>query len=510
VSNELKDAFRDFDALARSKLEQLEKASIEGEIAKFAIESTLPLLVGEIEQEQQFHNLVFETQKAFIGDYHKSKSEKNWRDAIHNYFCQSGYYLDLMDGKDLSIDKTFAGYCNAFKMCEAQIMYLAPLEFVTFAQDYMDFGAFKIRRFRFQELETKLRNRVSKLFYPYAALDKEQLGLIAQYWFVEAEALWNVCGIGSLMIPVSNTSRVVFTKYAERICTDHPQQIESALKELCLFDWAISDSKYRRGQHIGKRVMSDKEDEYEPWLKFRVPFVLEIKGDLLSSPGRVPNTFELSTLSETDSTGEEYVVPEVFIRLDKSETDFFVQFIKDIGNVLHSIKFSTSEWSFFEIAFDYFTKAFFTYPGLEQLLWNIATIEALLLLDEEQEGLTGRLAKRIGSILGKDDIEIRAIAKRFRELYDVRSSLVHGKTKVKAHVTELVDAYRFGRLALLWFLHYLGDIEVRVTKGETVEGIPTHKEILTLLDIDKIGRHRVEWLMKGLSSEFPYMNDWIK
>jgi hypothetical protein len=415
-----------------------------------------------------------------------------------------------MNGKYLSINETFEEYCEAFKTRESQTIYLAPLEFVTFSKGYMNFGTFKVGRFHLRKLEAKLRNRINKIFYPYASFTQEQLKLLSQYWFIEAERFGDVSEIGRFSIPVLPSSMLVFTGYAERICTDHPEPIESALKELCLFDWAVSDRQYQQQKPANRKVTSNKEDEYELWLKFNVPFVIEIKQDLLSTPRSVPNVRMLHTLPDTDSKGEEYEGPEVHIRLDEGETKYFVQFTSEIHKLSHFVEFSKNKWRFFEVAFDYFAKAFFTYPGLEQLLWNIATIEALLLLDEEQEGLTGRLAKRISSILGKDNIEMKSIAKRFRELYEVRSSLVHGKSESKAHVTELVDAYRFSRIALLWFLHYLGDIQNRIINGEAIEGVPTHKEILTILDIDKDSRNCFTWLMEGLSDEFPYMKDWIR
>jgi len=510
VSTKLGEAFRDFDALARSKLQLSGKATIRREIAKFPTESTLPVLVNEIEKGEQFHNLVLETQEAFVGDYHRSKSEKNWRNASHNFLSQSGYYLDLIGGKDFSSNEIFAGYCNAFKVREAKTIYLAPLEFVTFAQDYMDFGTFRVRRFSLRELEAKFRNRINKLFYPYAAFTQERLELLSQYWFVEAEKFGDVSAMGWLRIPVSPSSRVVFTGYAERICTDYPEPIELALRELCLFDWAASDRKYHHEKHVKESVVSDKEDEFELWLKFKVPFVIEVKQDLLSSPEPVPNILALQTLPDIDSTGEEYEGPEVHIRLDESETNYFMQFTRSIGDILHSIEFGKNGWDFFENALGYFTKAFFDSPGLEQLLWHIVTIEALIHLDEEKETVTETLAKRIGSILGRTNAERKDFRKRFKELYDVRSSLVHGKTKAKAHVTELVDAYRFSRRAVLWFLHYLGDIQGRIRKGEVSKEVPTHKEILTLLDIDTGSRNRVKWLMEGLPKEFPHMSEWMK
>ena len=75
----------------------------------------------------------------------------------------------------------------------------------------------------------------------------------------------------------------------------------------------------------------------------------------------------------------------------------------------------------------YFVKAFFTdsfEKGLEQLLWNITALEALL--GEKNDDLTESLARRISTILGTTKKEKKKIKKQFKELYNFRCALVHG------------------------------------------------------------------------------------
>ena len=69
--------------------------------------------------------------------------------------------------------------------------------------------------------------------------------------------------------------------------------------------------------------------------------------------------------------------PVVLISLDKQETESLIEFVKRTHENLQKLDFEKSGWHFFETALDMFVKAFFA-EGLEQLLWHITTIEALL------------------------------------------------------------------------------------------------------------------------------------
>jgi glycerol dehydrogenase-like iron-containing ADH family enzyme len=103
--SKLLKAFREFDILVRSRftgfgtlvqsrLQEFENQEIvQKEITGLLNEVTLSSLVAEIEKQKQFRNLVLETQATFIGDYHKSKNEKNWHDASH---CNAPHLVKLL------------------------------------------------------------------------------------------------------------------------------------------------------------------------------------------------------------------------------------------------------------------------------------------------------------------------------------------------------------------------------------------------------------------------------
>ncbi|MBW1728532.1 MAG: hypothetical protein JRJ62_13360 [Deltaproteobacteria bacterium] len=70
------------------------------------------------------------------------------------------------------------------------------------------------------------------------------------------------------------------------------------------------------------------------------------------------------------------------------------------------------------------------------------------------------LAKRISRILYTTKRERANLKKQFKELYNFRSVLVHGKiAKKQIYVGHLYIARSLVRRTLLWFLHYLKEIK---------------------------------------------------
>ena len=500
----LQTIFLNFIEATQTKLQTLRKQAEEDTLGKSISDIALPWIVEELESEQEFNRLVAETQSAFSGDRHR-KSTELWRRAVHNYFCRSGYYLGLASGEVTSPDEFFSNYCVAFTEPKVQTTYLAPLEFVDFAQRSMDFGTFQIKRFSMQELEAVLQNRVNSIFYPWAAISSDSLKLLSQYWFIQITKPAEPSQIGVFVLPASSSTTLLFSGYAEREYTGFPPAVESALRQLCLFDWpSIS-----KGLGAGN-IMSRREAEHAIWLKFNVPIVLKVNDDLIDFPERMPIIPELETEPLPDPETQEELgrVPLVNVYLDQAETQHFVTFMKHIGDMISSLEKDSDSWSFLEIALGYFVKAFLAPPNLEQLLWHIVVLEALL--GEGPEGVTERLARRIGLILGKDESERQKISRRFRKLYEVRSSLVHGRSQSRADVAAIIDAYRFSRLAIIWFLNYLSNIQSEIAKCKTGERVPNRQEVLMLLDVDADRRTHLRWLMDRVPSDFPYVAKWIE
>jgi hypothetical protein len=196
--------------------------------------------------------------------------------------------------------------------------------------------------------------------------------------------------------------------------------------------------------------------------------------------------------------------PSVAIRFDEENTNHFEEFVQQTGACLTHLTDKHSQWDFLDVALNFLGKAFFT-EGIEQLLWHITTLEAIV--GEDKPGLTNKLRRRVSSILGKTQNERKEIRKQLDELYKFRSNLVHGNTALRTDRIDLRHLRRardFSRKVLLWFLRFLSDMNL--TLGEHV---PTREELLAVLDLEKSSRARIGKLISNVPPEFPYIAEWI-
>ena len=163
-----------------------------------------------------------------------------------------------------------------------------------------------------------------------------------------------------------------------------------------------------------------------------------------------------------------------------------------------------------EIAQNYLIKAFFSAAdNLEQLLWHITTIEALL--GENGNGLSERLRRRIALIFGKTEAERKKIKKDFKKLYDIRSNLVHGnKTKEEVTIRQIYDSRNLARETLLWFLRCFGYINSKIQYIQPTMNIPIREDVLRLLDLDRNTMVRLGWLIENLPTDFPCIKEWVE
>ena len=495
MADMLMTMFHTYTGAVRSKLQKGHKKPIKKGPLKLSVNPVLELqtAIDELEDRAEFRQLVTETRSSFSGDYH-GKSKWAWQQAVKNFFRRSGYYINLFEDKAPDQEATFFHYCQAFQRREIQITYLAPMEFVYFAEPSMDFGTFQVRRFAVSDLEVILQNRVSQIFYSWAAIDAKRL---QDYWFIYLTESAPIPRLGWVHVDLSQV------EWASVEYSQYPKVVESALQVLALFDWQADWWKRSSVQEHEQQ----KEDLKRGWLGFNIPFVLRVNDNWLDSPSGAPGLSRLETEPFIDSVTDEEsgTVPAVYIRLDKGETDQFRVFVRRSSNLLADLRIQQSGWWFVEIALGYFTKAFFT-QGLEQMLWHITTLEALL--GEKGEGVTKRLTQRVASVLGKSQSERKALRKQFKELYDFRSDLVHGNQFQKQVFTgHLRNARDLARRTLLWFLHYLDLIQAGTPPGISLDNVPNREDILALLDMDQSSRDRLRFLIERLPSGFPYVHE---
>lgn len=498
--DDLVQAFHRYIAAVELKLQKrTEEVRAKGTLHLHVNEAMeLRTLVDELEKEVEFLQLVKETRSSFSGDYH-GKNESAWQQAIKNFFRRSEYYYDFFKNKPPNADTAFQNYCEAFQRREIQITYLAPMEFVQFDRQSMDFGIFQIRRFPADELRAIFRDQINEVFYPWAYIDMEQL---KDYWFIYLTELTTAPKLGWVYLDFDlNQLEQVDIEY-----TKYPKCIETILENLALFDWQSDLWKY----DSPNQNEPEQKDLKKGWSGFSIPFVLRLGDNLLDYPKLIPDLSRLSKEPFVDAlTGKEIdEEPIVYIHLNRTETDSFKAFIQRTGNLLQNLRAMENDWQFFKIASSYFAKAFFA-EGLEQLLWHITVLEALL--GQQGKGVTKRLARRIASILGETEADGKDLNEQFIELYSFRCDLVHGNSfQNQTYVGHLRRARSFARQTLLWFLHFLTKLQIEFSKDIAVKSIPTREDILMLLDNKLNSEVDLVRLISSLPTSFPYVPEWME
>ncbi len=457
----------------------------------------LPLLVEQLEEGREFSALLEATRLAFRSDdWHSAKSESWWRDPIRQFFRRTGYYADTFEGKgsDTPCD-LFERYEKAFQRRHVQTTYLAPVEFVKFPKPELEFSGFKLRKFDRNELDKIVGNDVNRVFYPYAVVDTDALDALQKYWFI------------MVTIPEKARRRDVITiskaamGYVSPEYTRFPPEIERVLERLILFDWVgdTQDPSTYRGS-----------DNFLPF-GFNIPFVIRVDDNDPESPESAPDCSTPKSYIPVyfdPDTEEEHKAHDVLFNLNESRVVKFKECIRRADECLQHLRLEADDthWPFLKVAIGNLIKAFFA-EGLEQLLWHIIALEALL--SERGPGVTKSLARRSAAILGATEQEKTEWKKKFDELYDLRSALVHGrKFKKDVHRKQLFEARMMVMRVMIWFVHYLGEIAARINEGVWPSEVPKREDFLVLLDLSHADRDRLSVLLSNLPTGFPTVPAW--
>ncbi len=501
--NNIEEKFRDFISLSQKTfLEYHLKANMFNKLNNLTsknIELVFISTVEKLEKSSEFDLLLEETLNLYSGDYH-GKNRSAWEQAVKDFFRRSGYYYKFFDANNINIDVLFKKYCESFERHKMEVIYLAPLEFVDFKPDnlVMDFGIFQIRKFSEDELETIFQNQINEIFYPRAVID---LDFMENYWYIYFTQEEEIPKIGYINLGLDfNSLEKVKSKY-----TDFPQVLEQRLRILSLYHWQADWwKKYNTQEQTEKEV---------GWFGFKIPVFFKINKCLIVSPGHIPD-FKGKLLTESiydvkgNIIGE---IPKAYINLNEKEANSFNVFTKETTKIINGIDINKNKWEFLDIALGYFLKAFFTdsfEKGLEQLLWNITALEALL--GEKNNDLTESLARRISTILGTTKKEKKKIKKQFKELYNFRCALVHGiRFKEEIYIGHLRVCRDLVRKTILWFLHYLYFIQKEISEKENYQRNIERKDILNFLDLDLNSRENIKNISYKIPKNFPQVKEWL-
>ena len=421
--------------------------------------------VIQLERSNEFKKLIFETQKLESPFIQSSwyKHISLWRNAIKTFFRRSGIYLNLFDGECVNFDDIIRNYKSAFDKKETNVSYLAPIEYVYFSKEVLNFKTFIIKRFTEEELNEIINQKINEKFYPFATIDTK---LMTNYWFIQYDDIKSFSKDNNML----DFNEIDIVKFEH---TDFPNKLESILKKLSLFNWTPD-------------FYANSIEKQKFWFGFNIPFFIKIDDNFLNTPPRINYDFQkLATepFFHPETNEEIGDNPSIYFHFDEIQTNNFEKFINEIENVFLNLNQNHTAINFFDIALGYFIKAFFS-DGLEQLLWHISTVEALL--GEKADGLTQRLARRTALILSKTREEREKIRKQFKEVYNFRSNLVHGnpfstKKNKSIYVGYLNNARNIARKSILWFISF---IDEHSPKNHKSKNSIIQKEILTTIDLE--------------------------
>lgn len=462
----------------------------------------LRALVKQLEEGREFSVLLEETRSAFRSDdWHSSRSESAWRDAICQFFRRTGYYTDtFFNGSDTPC-ALVNRFEKAFQRRNVETTYLAPMEFVKFPKQELKFSGFEIRRFKREEFDKIVGNEVNRVFYPNAEVNT---CILQEYWFIVVKKLDKAPRLRPPRLTISEEAMgFVSPEY-----TGFPPAIEPVLERLVLFDWL---EKPQEEKHQKEQKPRKARWPYGLPFGFETPFVILVDDCDLERPKSAPDCSTLKSYipkGENPYTRKEYKAHHIIFNLNESRVAAFEQCVQRADEYLGHLRLETKDthWPFLKVAIDNLIKAFFT-DGLEQLLWHITALEAML--GERGPGLTESLARRSAAILGTTKRERENWKKEFKRLYDLRSNLLHGrKFKQNTHRQRLFEARMMAMRVTIWFVHYLGEIAARINEGTLKSEVPKREGFLTLLDRSKADRSRLKALLNNLPTGFSSAPDW--
>lgn len=459
MNMEIINSLKEYICTVENKVQHIEKRT-KGTLTLFR--RNIDYEVIQLEKGDEFKKLISESQKLESPFVESSwyKDISVWQNAIKNFFRRSGVYLNLFKGKCIDFDDIAKNYENAFDKKETKVKYLAPIEYVYFSKEIFNFKTFMIKRFSENELNQILNQEVNEYFYSFATIDTKMMN---NYWFIQIDDI----ELFSKDNDILDFNEIDIVKFKH---TDYPNKLELVLKKLSLFNWAPD-------------FCSNSSEKQKFWFGFNIPFFIKVDDNILNSPSKVNYDFQKLDTEPFfhPATNEEIGYrPATYFHFDKRETDDFERFIHEIDNIFIEFNNYQAPLQFFDIALGYFIKAFFS-DGLEQLLWHISTLEALL--GEKADGLTQLLARRTALILSKERKEREIIRKQFKELYNFRSKLVHGnpfsdKKGKSVYVGHLNNAREIARKSVLWFISSF------VNKYSQNQDGKIQDEILTAIDLE--------------------------
>lgn len=488
MPDELKQAFDAYLDLAREKLTP-PNAGPNHPLELLRNKTHLLELVENLENKPEFTTLLENTRRAY-GIEEGSFAKSRLKNAVQNFLRRSRCYLNFFDGN--GSEPLFEKYTESFQQKEAQHYYFALMEGVEFSEDTLDFDKFKIQKFSQSEWDNKLDLDVLKIFYPFISPSQEDYQLFQYFWFIHTSKKKSLEPFTSIIkFP---GPEVTFES------THHSKELSPILQILALYPWKDI-------------FLSDQDlnsDRWFSWNRFTIPIEMELSDSLLKPPLITRGFSRIDSIPLFDtSTGEEVegsaIPQQPHTIFDINETKTFQSFIKRIQGVMDKSVFSSLAGSSLAKSTgrsrEFLLKGFFEENNIEELLWHFASIEALL--GEKKEGLTNTLKKRISNILGDNPENRKIISKKFDELYNFRSELIHGRNfEGKMDRKHLREARELAQKTCIWFLSLIDLMGSEFDEGGS---FPTREEILKTIDLGPDALSKIQNFITKLPPGYPFL-----
>lgn len=430
------------------------------------------------EETEAFANLVGVVTEAYAPTHPMmSYSPHNWS-AVSSFFRRSGAYDSCFSSETLNSRNVASRLQSALSATKHQAKYLAPLEAASFGRSVIDCGSYKIQKYSGQQLDALLENDLRSLFYQKFPIATK---ILQRYWFitVESDEDHPLC-VDPAREKFDATERVEFSPY--------PLALENAIRRFALFNW-----ERRIGWTWGTRDFDQQPLPPSP----RIPFVITISNSL-TIPPETPTESWLEAVSGEPSGGP-------IFDLDENRTRDLSVWMKHIDYLFEIV--GKHRWPFIEVASGFLVKGFIT-QGMESLLWNVASIEALL-GERTDAGLTRKIQARLATALGSED-ERQKICKLFDYIYKMRCDIVHGNASLLDRMavrSDIAQARDLACLALIWMLSWLADLVDRFEERHA--SLPTREQILAILDLAQSDLPAIADLIEGVPAKFPHVPEWL-
>ncbi len=424
-------------------------------------------LVHDLENSNEFTQLIEATAGCF-GEPSKRIS-RAWTGAIHSFFAQSGIYGSLFDGRAVDPSKCLTGYMDQFSSVEHDVLYLLPLEGVSLACNTLDFGDCFIRHYSEAELKELVRWDAQCDFYTAPESN----------WAAFASGFWFFCVHGRKRARKRGIIAYGQSSYVPTVPVFFSLEISSALEVLALFDWRPPWLKFNSG--------GDLQEASSPMAELGIPFVLEVPHDLTDWPPRLPRLSSIHVEVESlDPDDAEVAIPFAYLPLNSERTAELRGFSK-IGDKLKEIyNCDCIETVFLKTALGFF-RAGAMDASFSGFLWNLSALEALF---GEKSSVTESVARRLVTVYWGDDQRKGTAKKKFRDLYDIRSKVLHGDREFsEVSSFDVAIARILARDAILYSIDVLHGVALSLTKQAGTGTKFTRRHFLQVTEMSPDDRH---------------------